>query len=225
MNKLNVKVEYLYNSGFSLETEDNFLVFDYYQGVLNIPNKNTTFFVTHGHADHYNKKIYDYHEKANYVISDDIKDVEDSENIKLVHTDDEILFNNMKIRVLGSTDEGSSFLVKVEDLTIFHAGDLNWWAWEDSTEEKERERERDYKFEVDKLIGTEIDIAFVPVDPRLDKNYHLAGEYFINTLQPKYFFPMHFGDNLRYNEDFIKKMSNSKTKIFNPKSRNQSFQL
>lgn len=225
MNKLDIKVEYIYHSGFSIETKNHFLVFDYYKGDLNIPDKNTTFFVTHGHADHYNKKIFDYKNRAKYVISDDIEDVKESNNIKLVHPGDEIKFNGMDIKVLGSTDEGSSFMVKLDGYTFFHAGDLNWWAWEDSTKEKELERERDYKFEVDKLLGEEIDLAFVPVDPRLKHNYHLAGEYFIKSLKPKYFFPMHFGDNSEYNKDFIEKMKDYPSKIFNLEGKNKKFEL
>ncbi len=225
MKKLNIKVEYIYNSGFTLETDKDFLVFDYYKGNLDIPDKNTTFFVTHGHDDHFNPEIFNYKDIANYVISDDVENIQESDNIRLVHPDEEINFNGMEIKILGSTDEGSSFLVKLDGLTIFHAGDLNWWAWEDSGEEKELQREKDYKFEVDKLIGTPIDIAFVPVDPRLEKNFHLAGEYFINTLKPDYFFPMHFGDNYEYNKRFIEKMKNSDTKIFNLKYGNESFQI
>ncbi len=33
MENLNVKVEYIFHSGFTVETKDHFLVFDYYKGV------------------------------------------------------------------------------------------------------------------------------------------------------------------------------------------------
>ena len=37
----------------------------------------------------------------------------------------------VKIKAFGSTDIGISFLVSVDGVDIFHAGDLNWWHWWD----------------------------------------------------------------------------------------------
>lgn len=225
MKKLNIEIKYLYNSGWTLETENHFLVFDYYKGDLNIPDKNTTFFISHGHEDHYNRDVFDHLLTANYIISDDIQGLFERDNIKIVKAGDEFYFNDLRVLVLDSTDLGVAFLIKVDGLTIFHAGDLNWWAWDDSTAEKELDRERKYKKEIDKMVCAEIDVAFVPVDPRLKENYYLAGEYFIKTLKPKYFFPMHFRDNYEFNKKFIDKMKSFKTHIFDITERNQVFKL
>ena len=46
----------------------------------------------------------------------------------------EIELDGMKIRTLRSTDEGVAFFVRFKEMTIFHAGDLNWWHWEDESE-------------------------------------------------------------------------------------------
>ena len=32
---------------------------------------------------------------------------------------------------LKSTDEGVAFLVEVNGVVIYHAGDLNWWHWDE----------------------------------------------------------------------------------------------
>lgn len=223
---MKVKIEYLYNSGFTLETDNHFLVIDYYKGDLKIPNKNTTFFVSHHHEDHFNPDIFKY-EDAKFVLSDDITGVDRRRNIIFVHSGDNISFNFMDIKVFGSTDEGSSFLISLDGLNIFHSGDLNWWAWEDMGPEREEKRKIEYTSEIDKLEASKLalDIAFVPVDPRLLHNYYLAGEYFINRLKPKYFFPMHFGDNYDCNEKFIHKMKTSSTHIFNVDKKNQEFFL
>ncbi len=223
---MKIEVNYLYNSGFTIETDKHFLVIDYYRGELNIPDKNTTFFVTHHHEDHFNLDIFKY-KNAKFVLSDDIKNVDKQRNIIFVHEGDNISFNFMDISVFGSTDEGSSFLITVDNITIFHSGDLNWWAWEDLGQKREDERKIEYTSEIDKLklLNKNIDLAFVPVDPRLLHNYYLAGEYFINILKPKYFFPMHFGDNYSYNKKFIHKMQASNTHIFNVDKINQKFEI
>ena len=40
-------------------------------------------------------------------------------------------FWDLRIHTLKSTDEGVAFLVRVKEKTFFHAGDLNWWYWEE----------------------------------------------------------------------------------------------
>ena len=227
MDKLNVKVEYIYNSGYTIETENHFLVIDYYKGDLNLKNKNTTFLVTHGHEDHYNKDIFNYKDRAKYIISDDIKGLEEKENLILIHPGEKKEFNGIKIQAFDSTDEGSSFFINVDGVNIFHSGDLNWWAWEDQGPKREEEREKEYCSEIDKLksLNENIHIAFVPLDPRLKHNYDLASKYFINTIKPQYYFPMHFGDNFDTTKNFKESFTQESTKIFTVDKRGQVFEL
>ncbi len=225
---MKLKVEYLFNSGFTIETENRFLVFDYYLGELKIPDgKELIFFVSHSHADHYNPSIFKYRDRASYLLSFDLYDLIEarSENIVFMDIDEKISFKGLEILALGSTDEGVSFYLDLDGLRLFHSGDLNWWAWEDEGPEVELEREAAFKLEIDKLEGLPVDIAFVPVDPRLMHNFHLAGAYVIEKLRPGYFFPMHFGDKFESNRDFIHKLGTSSTEIVNISRRNQVFYL
>jgi len=73
--------------------------------------------------------------------------------------------------------------------------------------------ERDFKYEIDKIKDEKIDIAFFPVDPRLEEFSHLGGEHFIKTMSPKLFIPMHFGDSFSVCKDFADKVQNSKSEI------------
>lgn len=226
MDKLEVKVEYIFNSGFTIETANHFMVIDYYKGELNIPeDKDLIFFVTHHHYDHYSKNIFKYRDRAKYILSFDIDDIESKDNIFFMNIDDEVRIDDIFIKTMGSTDEGSSFYIEVDGVNIFHAGDLNWWAWEDEGEAKEIERERNFKKEIDKLDGYKIDIAFVPVDPRLGKNYYLAGKYVIDRLKAKYLFQMHFKDDYSCIDKFIDKIGKSDTKIAKIERKNQIFNI
>lgn len=53
-------VTYLYHSGFLVETENCFCLFDYYKGTLPPldPDKPVLVFVSHSHEDHYNPEIF-----------------------------------------------------------------------------------------------------------------------------------------------------------------------
>lgn len=218
MNKLDVKVEYIFNSGFTVETKNHFLVFDYYKGNINLSNKKTTVFVTHGHADHYNPEIFNFDGDIDYVISDDLKV---KQKVNYVKPGSELKLNDIDINVFGSTDLGVSFLVSVDDLNIFHSGDLNWWYWENDSEQEKSDMEKQFKNEIDKIKGNDIDLAFFPVDPRLGEAFSKGGEYFINEISPKYFVPMHFGDNYDATTNFIHKMKYSSCIINEIKRKNQ----
>lgn len=228
MEKLNVRIEHIFHSGFTLETENYFLVFDYYKGDISLKDKKIIVFVSHGHEDHYTEEIFKWNKDfkdISYVLSSDIEIIPKEENIYIMDPYKNLKLEDIDIHSFGSTDLGLSFLVNIEGLNIFHAGDLNWWHWEGDPEDEKLRMERGFKEELSKLTPFNIDIAFVPVDPRLDKAFSLAGEYFIKTIKPKYFIPMHFGDNFYISSDFIHKIGDTATKIVDLNRRNQIIKL
>jgi L-ascorbate metabolism protein UlaG (beta-lactamase superfamily) len=197
MNEQNMRIRYLFHSGFSVETGDLMLVFDYYQGPLELGPKKVVFFASHSHRDHYNPVIL--HDPSDnpytkYILSSDIKPPSAlfSPKIILVSPGQEVAVDGLAIKVFGSTDQGVSFLVRGDRFSLFHAGDLNWWAWPDDTEEEAQAAARNFREEIARLQNEPIDLAFFPVDPRLDKHASWGAEYFIRHIRPRYFVPMHF---------------------------------
>ena len=72
-----MKVTYLGHSGFLVETDDAYFLFDYYKGT--VPeldsSKKMFVFVSHGHYDHYSKRIYEFRkefEEIYYILSWDV---------------------------------------------------------------------------------------------------------------------------------------------------------
>ena len=154
MEKLNVKVEHIYHSGFTVETENFFLVFDYYKGNIDLKDKRTLVFVSHGHGDHFNEEIFKWDDKKRditYILSSDIELDFESENIHFIAPYKEISLDDVDIKTFGSTDLGVSFLVNVDNITIFHAGDLNWWHWESNTQDENLHEEKIFKEEIEKI--------------------------------------------------------------------------
>ena len=222
-----MKIEYIYHSGFTLETENYYFVFDYYKGSIDLKDKKTIVFSTHSHHDHYNEDIFDWAEEnpqIMYVLSSDIK-AEESKQVHILNEGEHLRLFDVDIKSFGSTDLGLSLLIQADGKTIFFAGDLNWWYWDDDSDEEKISMENAFKEEVNKLKGTNIDLAFFPVDPRLEDSYYKGGHYFINTLQPKHFFPMHFGDKYDVIPRFIHKMSDSDTNIVEISEKNQVFEI
>lgn len=150
-------LDYIYHSGFALEAEGVTVIIDYYKDsseaehsrgivhdyLLQKPGK-LYVLATHFHPDHFNREILTWKEQRpdiHYIFSKDIlkshrTQAEDAIYIKKGETyEDETL----RIDAFGSTDVGSSFLIHLQDWSVFHAGDLNNWHWsEESTEEEIR---------------------------------------------------------------------------------------
>ncbi|MCC5910277.1 MAG: MBL fold metallo-hydrolase [Clostridiaceae bacterium] len=202
MNKSSIKLTHLSHSGFLLETDNNLLIFDYFEGPLNTEvlktEKDVLVFVSHSHGDHFSSEIFTWQEvnkNIQYVLSDDVEATIHLNTAHYIKPHETLQLGNKVIQSFGSTDQGVSFLVEVDNFKIFHAGDLNWWHWKEFNQQQLIAEETDFKKEVEYLKGTSIDIAFVPVDPRLEEFYYLAGKYFAETIHPKILVPMHFRDN------------------------------
>ncbi len=228
-----MKIYYVYHSCFVIETESSFLIFDYYKNsedtnqdfdfkellnaILN-SNKYLYVFSSHSHQDHFNSEVLSWSKKkmnTYYILSNDIKLYNSVNNLYTAKQNEEFTLNNLNISTFGSTDQGISFLVNIDGMNIFHAGDLNWWKWMDDTPEEEKEMEDAFKSIVDDVVKANviIDAAFFPVDRRLENNYLCGGQYFIEKLNPKIFVPMHFWDNFKTTADFKQSQENTSTDI------------
>ena len=79
-----------------------------------------------------------------------------------------------------------------EGITIFHAGDLNFWSWKKESTEKEIKEAYDIYDHALKDIALQFqdfDIAFFPVDPRMQKDYDEGATDFPRTFRCYALFP------------------------------------
>lgn len=221
-------ITYLFHSGYTVETAEHFFIFDYYQpfpainagvenGVITSEylkdKKNVLVFSSHAHADHFDPIIFNWtkeNPEINYILSSDIQLPNDTLNLKhhIISAYEEINVGSVVIRSFGSTDQGISFLVEADGQSIFHAGDLNWWHWSGETKEEQLTAEINFKVEIEKLAGHPIDIAFFPVDRRLEEAYSMGAEYFAMKLKPALLVPMHFGNDFGATKAFAEKAKN-----------------
>lgn len=211
--KLNAEVWYLYHSGFAVKTSNHFLIFDYYNdtpfgsqrglagGVIDpneIKDLDVLVFSSHRHSDHFSPKIFAWEKsipKIQYILSYDIRSHKMPVGALSVSPGENYSAHGAHIMVLRSTDAGVAFLVEADGLTVYHAGDLNWWHWEGEPERDNLLMAKNYKEQINTLKGMRIDFAFVPLDPRLEKQYLWGLDYLMQTADVKAVFPMHFWDD------------------------------
>lgn len=195
-----MKVTYLQHSGFWVELQTANILFDYYKGTLPKfdKKKKLYIFASHRHYDHYKRSIFDLKEKypnITYILSDDIP--RKNYNLDAVFCGPNMRYETEDIAVstLRSTDEGVAFLVYCEGKIIYHAGDLNWWYWEEEGRVYNEMTRRNYQYEMSKLRDVPIDVAFVPLDSRQVEGFGKGFRMFLEETTAKYVFPMHsWGD-------------------------------
>lgn len=219
-NNNKIKVTYLDHSGFAVVTEKAILVFDYYRdpshALVKLGKEHESmpviFFVSHHHADHFNPEIFHLlqNHKRDYVISNDVDAMLIPDNLAVagVSPGDTIegLPGGIMVKAYGSTDRGVSFVVTLSSgEKIFHAGDLNYWHWnEESTVEEVKKAYNSFVKVMQALMeeNKHFDIAFFPVDPRLGADYADGARLFLENIAVDNFFPMHFWGDYRAGCDF-----------------------
>ena len=209
-----MKVYPIFHSGFFVELEKHYLLFDYYKGQIPLLDSEKPLYVlvSHNHYDHYNPQIESatqYYKKRKFIVNG----VHDSKYI-YADANEEILVDDVKITTLESTDEGVAFLVETEEKTIYHAGDLHLWYWDDDTDEERQNMYDRYMAEMKKLEGRNIDAAFVVLDSRQSDDYAMFGlSIFNNLTNTKAIFPMHYSHDENLMEKRITAMSNNSNVI------------
>ena len=202
-----MQITYISHSGFLAELEHNVLLFDYYQGhIPAIPeDKKLYVFVSHHHSDHFTPDIFklaDIHPDVQFVLSNDIfpSNVPEHLHERTVHLRPRATWSSgadsgITVSTLKSTDEGIAFLIHCEGKTIYHAGDLNFWRWEGEPDYWNQQMEENFKKFIEPLRGMKIDVAFVPLDPRQEKDYLLGMDYYLELTDTKKIYPMHCWDD------------------------------
>ena len=96
-----------------------------------------------------------------------------------------------------------AFLVQCPEGNIYHAGDLNDWVWEEESEQYNKQMTGNYRHEIDLIQGEEIDLAFLPLDPRQGKDYARGILYFLKKVRVGKVFPMHYWEQPEVIKQFL----------------------
>ena len=203
---MNTIVTYIEHSCFLVETAECYLLFDYYCGEVSLPAldpaKPLLLFNSHAHHDHFSKEIFalrDRYPSALFVLSADIPvpaTVQPFTCPMLPHEHRLLQLTDgrtaVSIDTLRSNDEGVAFIIRIGDLCIYHAGDLNNWWWDGDVEDQKLANI--YHEELEHIRGRHFTAAFIPLDPRL-KGWWKGIEDFRHYADADAIFPMHnFGE-------------------------------
>lgn len=209
-----MKIRYIHHSGFLIETEGFYYLFDYEKGVLPEMDVEKPIFVlsSHSHADHYNPEIFSLLSAAGMrhiraILSEEIETPANTDFLQVSPGTEYDLGTKQKLITFQSTDLGVAFLIEDHGTLIYHAGDLNDWVWAEESDSYNEQMTADYRRQIDllaeKLNQREIDAAFVVLDPRQEKDYDRGLCYFLEHISAKQVYPMHYWEKPSIIDTFL----------------------
>ena len=199
-------VWHLGHSGWAVKTRNNLLVFDCWEsgrspdepcianGYLTtgeMAGQNVTVFVSHEHGDHYSPHILEWKDSVpgiRFIFGFEPEGVQDYIFAAARST---LTEGDLRISTIESNDSGVGFLVEIDGVRIFHAGDHA---------NRQRDFSGPYCAEIDYIANgfDRIDIAFLPVSGCGfgDQVAVKKGVFYaLEKLDPAVFVPMHGGNS------------------------------
>lgn len=204
-----MRVTCIGHSGFAVETGGATLVFDYYTddhdvlpAILERASR-LYVFVSHSHRDHLNYDIFQWishYRVERYVIANECRrklgrslDLT-AFPFTFLHHDEDWDDGTVHVHAFNSTDVGVCYMVDIDGLRIFHAGDYNCWHFEQERSEQD----------VKKAIGDfnvilraiesytdHVDLAMFPVIPNIGGDFALGARLYLKAIPTAHFIPMH----------------------------------
>ncbi|WP_298018199.1 MBL fold metallo-hydrolase [uncultured Dysosmobacter sp.] len=215
-----MRVTFLDHSGFLVELPSMTLLFDWWKGELPAlrPGIPLLVFASHRHEDHFKPEIFSLDDGArevHFLLGRDIKlsprnrerwglPADTAAKCLILSGGQSVdPLPGVTVEALPSTDEGAAFLVTADGRTVFHAGDLNWWHWEGEDKAWNRNMEANFKRYAEPLRGRHMDLAMLPLDPRLGEPGFWGPWYFLELADIVRFLPMHQWGDFDFTRQFL----------------------
>lgn len=216
-----MRVTFLDHSGFLVESDSAALLFDWWKGELPAiaPGVPLYVFASHAHPDHFDPRIFALDgggRDVRFLLGHDIRlsprnrarwglSPAAAEACRTLRGGETLALPGALVEALPSTDQGEAFLVTLDGRTVFHAGDLNWWHWEGEDRAWNRNMEVNFKRFAEPLRGRRIDLAMLPLDPRLGEDGFRGPAYFLELADIRRFLPMHQWGEFGFTWKFLEK--------------------
>lgn len=174
-----MKITFLAHSGFLVEWDKFYTLFDWWKGELPPLDaaKPLLVFASHSHQDHFDPKIFTLparYPTTRFILSHDIRlptrhweklglNEELFSRVTSVRVDSllptEAGGEPLTVRTVQSTDAGAAFLLSAENRLVYHGGDLNWWDWAEEEKMYRNNMAANYRRAIGKLAAAVRDEA------------------------------------------------------------------
>ncbi|NMC42375.1 MAG: MBL fold metallo-hydrolase [candidate division Zixibacteria bacterium] len=203
---------YLGNCGYAIKTRNHFLVFDYFTRRLHptepslangfidpaeVAPEDVTVFVSHEHGDHFDATIFGWPghiPRLQYVfgfqpdsLPENARQGYAGQAYEYLGTGMTKTIDGMRVMAVRSNDAGVGFVIGVDGLTIYHAGDPAGWL---------PDQKQGFTSQIDSIAAAvgSVDIALVNVTGCHYQDTVALAEgtvYTLEKLHPKLVIPTH----------------------------------
>ena len=233
-----MRITFVAHSGLLVELPSAALLFDWWKEELPpLPDgKPLLVFSSHRHKDHFKPEIFTLEAHA-FLLGNDIRltarnrekwglsDETAAKCIRMGKRDTVSPLPGITVETLPSTDEGVAFLVTADGKAIFHAGDLNWWHWEGEDPAWNQNMAVDFKKYTEPLRGRHLDLAMLPLDPRLGEQGFWGPRYLLELADIACMLPMHQWEDFAFTDKFLAAYPAYQDKVLPVRENGQVFTL
>lgn len=235
-----MKVTFLAHSGFLVELERVWLLFDWWKGTLPpLGSKPLAVFASHAHDDHFNPALFRLDDGTREICFFLGKDISLSPEhrarwsvspataakCRRMGGNETVSALGLTVETLPSTDEGVAFVVTAEGKSVFHAGDLNWWHWSGEPDPWNPNMARDFQRYAEPLRRRRIDLAMLPLDPRLGADGFRGPKHFLEIGEIRRFLPMHQWGDFGFTQRFLESYPRLAAQTVPVKREGQTFEF
>lgn len=210
---------FIHHSTYLFRGDECWMLFDYYTESAKIteylkqdPDIPLYIFSTHSHGDHYNPNVFSQFREhpggVHFIFHEELRDkvpTSYADKVLFLNTGEASSTEHFTVKAYGSTDLGGSFLITLKDhYTLFHAGDLNNWHWnQEASPEYIRQYEEQWAQELSRIVADAplVDLLMFPTDLRLGPDYLKGLKQFIAKIPTKALAPMHLNGTLKETSD------------------------
>ena len=238
-----VLVNYIYDSCYSLEYGDYFLVFDYAEGLLDIPeSKHVIFFASDKDGRFFTDDIFNlgklkslfyvlnknisklkYQDNIIYLDKDEfgmkeLKKLYKRDNVYLLGEDKALRLNygreDVYVKTFSLDGKKLGFLIEIDFLLIFYGGSIDF---------RKVDGDR-YLNLLDELDFEKPDIIFLPIT-NLDKDSYAYLDKIIHDSSGQILFPTKIGDVEEKSLDFKRLYKDTTTDIRSISKTNENIEI
>ena len=227
---ITLTVTYYHHAGFSVTDGNILLIFDYWRGENGEMDacpltaseltgyKRVYVFVSNDREDHFDDIVFTWDKTAaniTYIIAGNMEGEcrRKARGLEMNEGDD-LKLEGVDIHAYGTSDRGVSFLVTMDEMNIFYAGELNLWHWrEESSLSEIQEAERAFETAMAPIEKLHVDLAMFPLDPRMGGLFDAGANHFIMSVKPRLFIPMQWHGRKEVAVDYARRSRTRYTEL------------
>lgn len=224
-----LRIEYIRDFSYVLEYKNHVFIFDYVEGMLPSRylkgDKIVHFVVSCLSGEHFSDSIYAY-QKPIIACHDLKKDY--SEEVIVMRPGDVLRIGDFKLVSIGDPLVGNAYFLMTDRFNLLYTGNMRSQLHNQAMLDRKREYAMIQYATLNNALHrvANVDILITELNPFLGPDYDEDARYLVELHEPKYFFPINFGQNIQDIQKFTNwAKENTAMNLCLPSQENKVYRL